>query len=108
MTRTEKFKKYREEIKHSFFDEKNKSSKEISSELVDSFISADKRQTNSLSYDEIMSAFETYETGEVVKVKKKMNLTKRNYLIFIIFMSLIIVSLLVGAIITGIIAFGGK
>lgn len=108
MTRTEKYKKYREEIKHSFFDEKDRTSKEISAELVGSFISSDKRQTNSLSFDEVMSAYETYETDEVIKPKKRTNLTKRNEIIFAIVMSIIIAALLVGVIITGINAFGGK
>lgn len=107
MTRTEKYYKYREEIKHSLFDEKDFSTKRISAELVESLIKGEERQTNSLTIDELLFAHEPYEPKQKAKTKKKMNLTHRNKLVFYIFMSIIIASLLVGVIITGINVFGG-
>ena len=108
MTRTEKYKKYREEIKHSFFVEKEKTNKELTSDYVEEILTKEGRNTEQLSVDEIIKAHQLYDQEHEVESKKKLNSIKKKQILFVIISAVVILGLLTGLIIVGIKLFGGN
>jgi len=107
MTRVEKYREYRKEILNSFYFENKETKKSITSKKV-SDATLNKDTTNSLSYEEVLEAYELYETESKEVTKKKMSPAKKKELIFFIIGLGVIVILIVALVIVGIFAFGGK
>lgn len=108
-TRVEKYREYRREIQNSF-SEKDLTTKKKTSDRVNKILSdsSSKRDsTNSISYNEIMGAYEIYDKDQK-KESSPLEKKHRHKVMYIIFAS-IVSTLLIGAtIIVGIITFGGK
>ncbi len=108
MTRTEKYKKYRDEIEHTTFDDEEKSKKEQSAEMVDEILKKENRGTNNLSFNELKEIHDIYVEPEPVEKKKKINPIKKKQILFVIICSVVIIGLLIGLILVGIKLFGGN
>ena len=102
MTRTEKYRQYREEISNMKFE--NFTQKREASDTIDKL--HDKRLGTRLNLEQVMIANEVFDEGEV-KFKKRriINLTKYEIFYFLI-ATLVIVGLVIGLIVTGINLWG--
>ncbi len=104
-TRVEKFKSYREEIQSSFGDDMT--SKKKISDRISKFINEENmHNTSSISFDEIIDAYEIYEKKETdnfspLKGKKTISTS------YIVISTIICVILLGLLIFVGLLAFGG-
>lgn len=107
MTRVEKYREYRKEILNSFYFDKKETKKSIVSTKV-SQATLNKDTANNLTVDEVMEAYELYDENTETVQKKKMNNVQKKELIFFIIGAVVIIGLIVGLIIVGINAFGGK
>ena len=102
MTRTEKYRQYREEISNMKFE--NFTQKREASDTIDKL--HDKRLGTRLNLEQVMIANEVFDEGEV-KFKKRriINLTKYEIFYFLI-ATLVIVGLVIGLVVTGINLWG--
>ena len=107
MTRVEKYREYRKEILNSFYFDKKETKKSIVSTKV-SQATLNKDTANNLTVDEVMEAYELYDENTEKVQKKKMNNVQKKELLFFIIGAAVIIGLIVGLIIVGINAFGGK
>ena len=107
MSRVEKYREYRKEILNSFYSTKKETKKDIASKRV-SNATMNKDTGNSLSYEEVLEAYELYDENQPVQEKKHLSAAKKRQLIFLIVGILISIALLVALIIVGIQIFGGK
>lgn len=107
MTRVEKYREYRKEILNSFYFDKKETKKSIVSTKV-SQATLNKDTANNLTVDEVMEAYELYDENTETVQKKKMNNVQKKELLFFIIGAVVIIGLIVGLIIVGINAFGGK
>ena len=107
MTRVEKYREYRKEILNSFYNEKKVTKKSILSERV-SNATLNTDTGNSLSYDDVLEAYELYEEKKEEPAKKTLSKVQKKQLLFLIIGILVVVALLVGLIIVGINVFGGN
>ena len=102
-TRVEKYAKYREEIQNSF---KDTSTFEKSSDRVKKIIRPSDT-SHSISYDDVMSAFEIYDSNVDEKKPKTLGLDKRQIL-FVTSCILVIIALSVALVFIGLRVFGGN
>ena len=108
MTRVEKYREYRKEILNSFYFDKKESKKSITSSKVSS-ATMNTDTGNSLSYEDVLNAYEIYEEEHPSKpTKRKMNAFEKKQLIFILVGSGVALLLIVALFIVGIYAFGGN
>lgn len=107
MTRVEKYREYRKEILNSFYFDKKETKKSIVSTKV-SQATLNKDTANNLTVDEVMEAYELYDENTETVQKKKMSNVQKKELLFFIIGAVVIIVLIVGLIIVGINAFGGK
>ena len=103
MTRVEKYAEYRKEIQNSFADT---STKEKSSDRVKKIL-RNTETSNTISYDDVLGAYEIYDSNDEVEEKKRHHIEKHT-LIFVCSCILIIVALAIALVFIGIEAFGGK
>ena len=103
MTRVEKYASYRKEIQDSFADT---STKETSSDRVKKIL-RNTDTSNRISYDDVMGAYEIYDSGDEKEVKKSRKVETRT-IIFVVSCILIIVALAIALVFVGINAFGGN
>lgn len=107
MTRVEKYREYRKEILNSFYSTKKETKKDITSKRVSS-ATMNKDTGNSLSVDEVLEAYELYETSEPADKKKHLSVAQKRQLMLLIIGVLISIGIIVALIIIGIQIFGGK
>lgn len=102
MTRVEKYAAYREEIQNSFNDV---STKEKSSDRVKKIVRKGDT-SNTISYDDVMGAYEIYDSNTEQPKRKMLNLEKRQ-IIFVTSCLLVIIALAIALVFVGLKAFGG-
>ena len=107
MTRVEKYREYRKEILNSFYNDKKVTKKSIASQRV-SNATLNTDTGNSLSYDDVLEAYELYDEKVEVQEKKTLSKVQKKQLVFLIVGILIVLGLLAGLIIVGIKVFGGN
>ena len=102
MTRTEKYRQYREEISNMKFE--SFTQKREASETIEKL--HDNRLGNRLNLEQVMIANEVFDEGEVkFKKRRLINLTKYEIFYFLI-ASIIFVILVVGLVVSGIKLWG--
>ena len=102
MTRTEKYRQYREEISNMKFE--TFSQKREASETIEKL--HDTRSGKKLNYSQVMEANEIFEQGEVkFKRRRQINLTKYEIFYYLI-AATVFVALVVGLIVSGVILWG--
>lgn len=102
MTRTEKYRQYREEISNMKFE--SFTQKREASDTIDKL--TDARLGNKLNLEQVMIANEVFDEGEVkFKKRRLINLTKYEIFYFLI-ASIIIIALVIGLVISGIKLWG--
>lgn len=106
-TRVKKYQAYRRQIREMPSDD-TLTTKKMASQRVGKFIKKDKRDTYStLSFDEVMDTYEIYNNGESTPEKPPFESFYKRRIAYIMIYAIIILSLLVGFIITGVMYFGG-
>lgn len=103
MTRVEKYAEYRKEIQNSF---QIVTTKEKSASRVEKIIHENRMTSNTINYDDVMEAYEIYDT-EDHEEKKKSQINKKQIL-FVMIYAVIIAALIAALVIVGIKAFGGN
>ena len=102
MTRTEKYRQYREEISNMKFE--CFTQKREASDTIEKL--HDKRLGTRLNLEQVLIANEVFDEGEVkFKKRRLINLTKYEIFYFLI-AALVIVALVIGLIVTGINLWG--
>ena len=102
MTRTEKYRQYREEISNMKFE--SFTQKREASETIEKL--HDTKASNRLNLEQVMIANEVFDEGEIkFKKRRLINLTKYEIFYFLI-ATLVIVALVIGLIVTGINLWG--
>lgn len=108
-TRVEKYREYRREIQNSF-SEKDLTTKKKTSDRVNKILSdntSKRDSTNSISYNEIMGAYEIYDKDQK-KVSSPLAKKHRRKVAYVIFATIVSILLITSTVIVGIITFGGK
>lgn len=108
-TRVEKYREYRREIQNSF-SEKDLTTKKKTSDRVNKILSGNSSKrdsTNSISYNEIMGAYEIYDKDQK-KESSPLEKKHRRKVAYVIFATIMSILLITSTVIVGIIAFGGK
>ena len=103
MTRVEKYASYRQEIQNSFNDV---STKEKSADRVKKIL-RNSDTSNSISYDDVMGAFEIYDSNKG-REKRHMSTLEKRQIIFILSCLIVIIALAIALVFVGIKAFGGN
>lgn len=103
MNRVEKYAKYREEIQNSFADV---TTKEKSSDRVKQIL-RETGTSNSISYDDVMGAYEIYDSNPS-ETKHKVIKLEKHQIIFLCSCLVVIIALAIALIIVGIKVFGGN
>ena len=102
MTRTEKYRQYREEISNMKFE--TFTQKREASDAIEKLNG--KRNSKKLNYEEVMEANEVFNEGEVqLKKRRIIKLTKYEIFYYLIACSLILL-LVIGLIISGVSVWG--
>ncbi len=102
-TRVEKFRSYREEIQSSF--DNGMTSKKKTSDRISKVINDENNaNTSSISFDEIMDAYEIYEKKEpqIISPLKGRKTVSTSYIVFSIIICVILLALLI---FVGVLAF---
>lgn len=112
-SRVEKYKEYRQEIQNSF-SEKDLTTKKKTSDRVNKILNEqdqehalEKSSANSISYKELMGAYELYDKDKKEDVSPLIN-KRRRQVRYIAFAGSVLLVLLIATIVVGVIAFGGK
>lgn len=112
-TRVEKYKEYRKEIQNSFSEADLTTKKKTSDRVNKILTEQDKEQAierssdSSISYKDLMGAYEMYDKNSVSEVSPLANRHKKK-INYIIIASVTIVILIAITIIVGVLTFGGK
>jgi len=105
MSRVEKYREYRNEIA-SLPDQPKQTKKRQSSQRVEKILKQNKNKTK-LAFEDVYEGLDIYNVPSTVE-RTHPNYKRRNLILFYVVMLVIIVALIVGVVLVGKEAFGGK